>query len=515
MIAIRFVLNSAVRRETADNGREYVVAPAVMIVEGVHHGSAGPLYYPDEMIRRMALRWEGVPVTVRHPQAGSGSAEDDGVLAAQGVGFVRSARYDPAVRGLRADIWIDVERASELMPEALDRLATGEPVEVSTGAIFPTDGVPGSWNEEGYEGTVIDCTPDHLAILPDQVGACSWEDGCGVRNRHAQNTNERSRAVSKLKEAVETLKAYFDRSDELVDNEASFEDIREVLQRTVDGYDSSEYVHFVRDVFPDTFVYVAHGRTGGAGRMWRRSYTLDEANMTAEVGDTPEAVRVQRSYVPVTSQNNEAVTLGDAEYVRIVAESGKLQCGHPGPAANHTTPGGSNEEDNEMKENLISALIANEATPWTEDDRDWLSLQDDKRLERMAPKAEEPTPKTTAPTTLSAARVPHEPAAQSVDEYIASAPEALRETLSEMSADHQSRRSELVDALDALDECEIPRTELEAMSIGHLRAIAKMANNLDHTGAVDFSGASGGFRPKLVVTENAPEPIKVFETKTI
>ena len=48
-------------------GREYVVCPMVMLTEGVHRGSNGPLYYPKGELSKTPAVWNYKPVVVYHP----------------------------------------------------------------------------------------------------------------------------------------------------------------------------------------------------------------------------------------------------------------------------------------------------------------------------------------------------------------------------------------------------------------------------------------------------------------
>jgi len=182
---------SAWVRSARWNGRDYLVAPVSMIVPGVLPGSRGPLYYPLDEIAANYGDWERVPLTVYHPAdpltGRHLSAADPGVLERQGIGFVRR----PTAKGkLAGEAWFDVERTENhdrQLPAAvriLPRLHRGEKIEVSTGLY--TSNVPapdGYLDHRGnpYRGLIARrYVPDHLAVLPDQVGACSIKDGCGI-----------------------------------------------------------------------------------------------------------------------------------------------------------------------------------------------------------------------------------------------------------------------------------------------------------------------------------------------
>jgi hypothetical protein len=172
-------------------GRQHIVVPAIILVEGVHNGSAGPLYYPAEELSRVPSTWNGVPVTVNHPETDGTltSANDPEVMKNWAIGVLFNATYDEAVRGIRVELWIDVGRCQRLSPETLANIRNREPVEVSTGLWFDLVSPPGVWNGEDHIGTVANMIPDHLAILPEMVGACSLEDGCGIRaNKNCHRT---------------------------------------------------------------------------------------------------------------------------------------------------------------------------------------------------------------------------------------------------------------------------------------------------------------------------------------
>lgn len=171
---------NSVRRERS-GGRDWLVAPVSMIVPGVLPGSRGALYYPDDEVASSAPAWDGVPITVGHPRGGSGyvTAKDKSVLDRQGIGEVRASTFNGK---LRAEAWIDVARAARVDRRVVDNLEANGQMEVSTGLF--TDNEPAQngahHNGRAYAATARRYRPDHLAILPDERGACSVQDGCGL-----------------------------------------------------------------------------------------------------------------------------------------------------------------------------------------------------------------------------------------------------------------------------------------------------------------------------------------------
>lgn len=175
------------RRETK-YGHNFLVAPVTLLVPGVLNGSKGPLFYPQAEVCASADAWNGVPLTVGHPfQLGQHvSAQTPGIVERQGIGQIRNARC--ANGRLKAEGWFNTDALGRIAPELLRRLERGEPVEVSTGLFTENQPSTGIHNGREYTHVARNYKPDHLAILPDEVGACSMRDGCGV---FIDNQNDR------------------------------------------------------------------------------------------------------------------------------------------------------------------------------------------------------------------------------------------------------------------------------------------------------------------------------------
>jgi len=171
-------LGTSLRRDSYD-GRECVIAPVVLLVEGVHND----LFYPADEIAATARAWNGIPVPIFHPERNGSyvSANSPEVISERSVGRMFNIRYDERYRSLKGDAWIEIAKAQAIYPELLSLLESGGRIEVSTGLFTSDDGTPGEWRGESFTSTVRNFQPDHLAILPGGEGACNWEDGCGIR----------------------------------------------------------------------------------------------------------------------------------------------------------------------------------------------------------------------------------------------------------------------------------------------------------------------------------------------
>lgn len=185
-------LSSPKFRRATYRGKEHIVVPVRMIVPGVLSGSKGPLYYPSDEIARNYKQWNGIPITVGHPtdiQGRSISANTPGVLDKVGVGVIRNPRIDN--NGLAAEAWIDAEKANRVDKSILKNVFKRKPGEVSTGLYTDNEEAQAGANYKGKSYTHIarNYSADHLAILPNQVGACSNQDGCGLMLNRRQTVN--------------------------------------------------------------------------------------------------------------------------------------------------------------------------------------------------------------------------------------------------------------------------------------------------------------------------------------
>lgn len=167
-------------REENRNGRDYLIVNGVPLVEGVLNGRLVQATEFGSFVKD----WDGVPVVIRHPKKNNGSArvpEPDVVT----VGRFYNAKIDPKGKRLLGEFWIekDLLLATPEGEAILSQIYGNRPMEVSTGYFSASHAESGEWNSKKY--TLIDRNlhPDHIAILPDEVGACSLKDGCGlVRN---------------------------------------------------------------------------------------------------------------------------------------------------------------------------------------------------------------------------------------------------------------------------------------------------------------------------------------------
>lgn len=189
-----FIVNisgQGVRRVT-ENARKFLVAPAtILVADQVLNGSKGKLFYSANECGRNPGAWNKVPLVLNHPVDANGRPDrarlPDGtlnraVIEKTGLGEVRNDNWDGKHRNVEA--WFDEEATRNKAPDVYAALNKNQSIELSTGLFTEDRPVANGTSPQGdyYSHEVVDHTPDHLAILPDQVGACSRQMGCGVNN---------------------------------------------------------------------------------------------------------------------------------------------------------------------------------------------------------------------------------------------------------------------------------------------------------------------------------------------
>jgi len=183
--------NYTIRKEFLQ-GKEHIIVPIIMMREGVHSGSHGPILHLAEELGKFPGAWDGIPVSIQHPQEDGMhvSANQPHILDEFVVGRVFNTMMDG--QKLKAEAWLDPVVLKNISPEAMEYIMEGKPLEVSVGVFTDEDIRAGDYEGKHYEAVARNHRPDHLALLPGAVGACSWSDGCGVRtHQEGLDTNTR------------------------------------------------------------------------------------------------------------------------------------------------------------------------------------------------------------------------------------------------------------------------------------------------------------------------------------
>lgn len=173
------VNNSAIRREKR-HGRDVIIVPSATLPDNiVMNGSKGPVLYPADEIEKGYASLENTLAPLGHP-----TVEGRFVSASDPVGLALAyvGAHNENVRRengrVLMDKVIDVEIAnqSERGKRLLSAIDEKKPIHTSTGLLARMEVA----NGQAHNYVARDMVFDHDAILLDEPGAATPEDGVGI-----------------------------------------------------------------------------------------------------------------------------------------------------------------------------------------------------------------------------------------------------------------------------------------------------------------------------------------------
>lgn len=374
--------------------KDWLVVPMIMLTEGVHNGSNGPLYYPSEELRKTPVSWNHKPIVVYHPQMhGQGiSACDPDVITNRKIGVIMNTRFEGG--RLRAEAWLDSDRVAQVDNRILEAIERNEMMELSTGLFTDNEDAEGEWNGERYVAIARNYRPDHLAVLPDQVGACSIKDGAGLLRNAQSNLPELTDMGRSWLRAIGVM-------DSVTHNALSHDDIWRKLNAAVKSSAGDDA--WVVDVYNDYFVY----RVGDdLEQMYRRGYMFNDRDVEV---------------------NGESVPVNRKIVYEVV---------------------GNLEEENVMDKEKLQALV-------------------DSQEETPPASSKAPEPKKE--------EEPEQNKEVTVDEYIANAPEGMRDMLEAGLRAHARQKVGLIEVITKNERNPFTKEQLENKSLAELEGLAQLA----------------------------------------
>ena len=462
-------------------GRRHLVIPVVMMAEGVHCGSHGPVYHTSDELGRHPSAWNGIPVLVNHPARNGEnvSANDPTIVESEVLGRVYNAHFDDSDNRLKGEVWLDEAVLQFRQPELLAHLIAGRPMDVSIGAFTDDEPTEGAWNGETYTAISHNYRPDHLALLPHARGACSWADGCGLRANSAfEDIDNGGNAMDKqLWKAFQAAGFHITptQTREVQVNEVGYLELVRGVQSKLDSMDNEAKLHFLEELFDDgTFVYRISTSDSRPAQYYRRGYTID-AQGQVEFNDEITQVKRQVEYVAVPQVNAEQKT---TKFVRTKGE-GKMGTN------TETKPCGCPDK--------VTALLAMEH--FTEDDRSWLEKLDNAGLDRLiavhtamgaptAPAEEDPPAPEVNKEQAPAVKKDPKPQLNEA-EYLDQLPEGLKHQMEYGMKLYREHRATLKQSI--LDNTDVySEEELELQTDEALEKLAKIVKP-----TADYSVAGG------------------------
>jgi transcriptional regulator with XRE-family HTH domain len=175
MTVYHLVTNSVQPQQVRETDGAFVIED-VPFVKPMHLSGG---YVPERSIEETAPLWDGAPATLRHARDASGRP----IAANRKPEIHLGVAEDPTFDGefVRANIRIQKDRldAVDGGDAVRDKLESGEQIDVSS-QYAARDLPPGEYDGAMRENVEKITRPDSIAILPDQRGKCSIEQGCGI-----------------------------------------------------------------------------------------------------------------------------------------------------------------------------------------------------------------------------------------------------------------------------------------------------------------------------------------------
>lgn len=343
--------------------KDHLIVPVVMMVEGVHNGSHGRLLHLIEDLGKFPASWDGIPAVIDHPNVNgiNVSANSPDILESNAVGRIFHTHVDGIK--LMAEVWLEIEKLKLISPDTLSAVELKQPIEVSVGVFTEDEEIPGTWNGETYSAIARNHRPDHLALLPGAIGACSLIDGCGIRanqeggnNVEAVDRNLLNVSISQVKQAGIGVYEVVDYSEKgLSEKLDKLRDlVRGLNPAYVEGQLSSEWNYLV-EAYDTYLIYEKEGP--GFCKYYKQNYQFTVVDDVAEFVGNPVEVQKKVEYEVVS----------EIEINTNKKEKRNMS----------VTP---------CVEKKVNTLIANEAAIFTEVDREMLQALTEEQLDKLVPK---------------------------------------------------------------------------------------------------------------------------------
>jgi hypothetical protein len=468
-------------------GRNYLVVPMVMLTEGVHTGSNGALYYPRSELAKTPMIWNHKPIVVYHPMMNGQavSACEPTIISARKVGLIMNTAYESG-RGskpgrLKAEAWLELDRLKSVDSRVLNAIQKGQMVEVSTGLFTDNEQVDGRWGKEPYVAIARNYRADHLAILPDEKGACSIADGAGLM-RNAQISHDEIR--TQLQSQIKTTKT--------------------LANGVLSGDGTSQ--PWIRDIYGTFCVYSC------GDNMYQQGYEMKDGKVS--IKGQPQEVTRKQSYttkdgkvlntgVPMKKLNQEQIVellINSADTVFDEGDREWLEAqslGKVGMIANdaglvkkdgqdyNTDTSGDDQSDTikdgagqvkPKKMGSKSGATKNKGMGGEQGDGDGVIGKDGgKGKEKGRTGKDNADDDGDEPNGKGVRNQAQEP--PTMEEYIENAPEGMRDTLVTMMRTHEQAKQKLVKAITANKACRFTEEALAAKDLNELQALYALATN--------------------------------------
>lgn len=293
-------INASNISTTTINGQEhYVIRGAVPIVDDIVMNGG---LYPAEEINNSYQTMERKLMPIGHPMVNGKyvSANDPQAVNDYYAG-AWAQNVSKANDKVVMDVYVnkavaDTKPDGKRLIQRLDDMISGnnaDPIHVSTGLLLNKEQKAGESKQKKYSWVAHSMQFDHIAILLDEPGAGTPEEGVGMFvNADGQQADVET---TSLIDAANSMKdGWWNKVKFFISNasEMSFDDIYQALRMSIKQDDKKW--RYVVSVWPDHFVYEEDGENAKP-KLFDQKYLISDKVVTL-VGDPVEVVRKPTEY---------------------------------------------------------------------------------------------------------------------------------------------------------------------------------------------------------------------------
>jgi len=330
--------------------KAHLKVPVVMMVEGVHNGSQGPLLHSIDELGKFPESWNGIPVVIYHPEEDGHpiSANSPQVIDSITVGRVYNTNVDGVK--LKSELWLDEDKLNAVSETTLAEVYDTKEIEVSLGMFTENEPEEGEYNGKPYVGIARNHRPDHLAILPDQIGACSCEDGCGIG---ANKKEDMKKTVDEMMKALNTSGFSVNPIGDYA--KQGYQEQMNLVQSKLRTLDTKDTYCYLEEMYDD---YIIYNESMSDGRkLYKQEYKLTSG--VVEFIGVPVEVHREVKYVVNAGLSRTKFSINNKKEDTKMAKNECPKCLEK-----------------------INAVIANKDSGFVEADREWLETLSETALDK-------------------------------------------------------------------------------------------------------------------------------------
>ncbi|HGU6585055.1 TPA: DUF2213 domain-containing protein [Escherichia coli] len=302
------VVNSAsnITTETIDGKPHIVVRGITPVVDDIVMNRK---LYPAAEIEKAYNTLERNPMPLGHPKVDGKHVSARDVRAVNeyhvGAWFQNGTHENNKVSG---DMYVNRQYAEssekgKRLVNRLDEMAAGtntDPIHISTGLLYSGIAANGESKGKKYNEIATNMFFDHVAILLDEPGAGTPEEGVGIFVN--SEGDEQQIEVARLADGIDcTRDGLLNKTKFFFTNASnfSFDDISRAISDKLREGDAEDKWLWPETVWPDSFIY------RNDTKYLKQKYLIDDDGKAVFVGEPVEVVRKPTEYEIKTNGEND------------------------------------------------------------------------------------------------------------------------------------------------------------------------------------------------------------------